>query len=408
MLALIIPVSSLRSFIHSAARTQQLIAILTLTSLAIDLSARAETQPTTLRATCRLGVGTTFQVLPVGPVTYHEVRVRAVTARSLVILHRDGLASIRLRDLTADLQQAFGYSPEIEAALDATAKISPQPVIIKPSRTNSPATNHKFEELLQHFSQPPELRPEVDLRPRFADLGLYAKSQGRRPSCAVFAVVSALEFQNAELLGYPEKLSEEYLIWATRKILGRTKLASSKTDDAANNQSPADDEDEGFALTDVVTALRTYGIAPEVKMPDTLGRKMQDIQEPSATLIDDARSHQRVAVYPIPGRDSVTILSNIVQALDAGTPVVVGLRWPHANTIRSGYLSTQQPMPDYGHAVTLVGYRCTAQSTDSLVFIFKNSWGVQWGGAGFGQVTYGYLKANLCSSVILEVKNAAD
>ncbi len=401
-------VSSFRAPIPSTARSLHLFAILTLTSLAITLSARAESPAATSRATSRLGAGTTFQALSVGPVTYHDVRVRSVTARSLVVLHRDGLASIRLRDLSVDLQRAFGYSPETEAAADAAAKTSPQPVIVKPTRTLSPVTNHKFEEMLQHFSQPPELRPEVDLRPRFADLGLYAKSQGRRPSCAVFAVVSALEFQNAELLGYPEKLSEEYLIWATRKILGRAQPASSEAAADANNQSPSDDEDEGFALTDVVTALRTYGIAPEVKMPDTLGRKMQDIPEPSATLINDARSHQRVAVYPIPGRDSVVILSNIIQALNAGTPVVVGLRWPHANTIRSGYLSTQQPMPDYGHAVTLVGYRCPAQSPDSLVFIFKNSWGVQWGSAGFGLVTYGYLKANLCSSVILEVKRAPD
>ena len=399
----------LRAAFQSAVRPLWLCAVLTLTAVAATFPARAESSAVaTSSATTPLDVGATFSALQVGPVTYHDVQVRSVTVRSLVILHRDGLGSIRLRDLSPELQRAFGYSPEAEAVADAAAKTSPRPVVVKPSPTHRPTTNPKFEDLLQRFSQPPELRPEVDLRPRFAELGLYAKSQGRRPSCSVFAVVSALEFQNAELLGHPEKLSEEYLIWATRKILGRAQSAASTPAPDANNHPATGDEDEGFALTDVVTALRTYGIAPEAQMPDTLGRKMQDISEPSAALVDEARSHQRVSVYPIPGRDPAAILSNIVQALNVGVPVVVGLQWPHANTIRSGYLSAQQPMPDYGHAVTLVGYRCPAQSPDSIVFIFKNSWGVQWGSAGFGQITYGYLKANLRSSVILEVQRAAD
>ncbi len=370
-------------------------------------TARAESsaRPNASTTSASLGEGSVFPVLQVGAVTYLDVRVRAVTVRSLVILHRGGLGSIRLRDLSPALQKAFGYSASAEVAADAISPVTPP--VKKPSPSKHPVPS-KFDALLEQFSQPPELRPEVDLRPQFADLGLYAKNQGRRPSCAVFAVVSALEFQNAELLGHPEKLSEEYLIWASRKILGRDRLSFSATVDA-NNEPPSaavtGDEDEGFALTEVVTALRTYGIPLEEDMPDTLGQKMQAIPEPTPALITEARSHCHVAVYPVP---QTALIGNLVQALNAGIPVVIGLRWPHYASMPAGYLSQQQPMSGYGHAVTLVGYRCPTQSPDDAVFIFKNSWGVQWGAAGFGQATASYLKKNLTDAVILEVQGPAN
>ena len=352
-----------------------------------------------------LGVGATFPVLQVGATTYHDVHVRSVTVRSLVIIHRDGLGSIRLRDLSPDLQKAFGYSPEAEATADAaTAKIPPPVLVRKPAQAKRPAPS-KFDTLLRQFGKPPEIHPDIDLRPRFTELGLYAKNQGRRPSCAVFAIVSALEFQNAELLGHPEKLSEEYLIWASRKMLGRDRPGPPAAADAPDTQPPGGDEDEGFAIINVVAALRTYGIPPEDRMPDTLGKKMQDIPEPAPVLIDEARHHCHVAVYPMP---PATLIESLVQSLNAGVPVVIGLRWPHYAAIRAGYLSRQHPMEGYGHAVTLVGYHCPTQSLDDVVFLFKNSWGVQWGAAGFGQVTTAYLKTNLTDAVILEVQSAAD
>jgi len=360
---------------------------------------RAETPP----APASLGAGAVFPVLQAGATTYYDVRVRSVTVRSLVVLHRDGLGSIPLRELSPELQKAFGYSPEAEAAADATAKKTSLTVVRKvASRHTVPS---KFDALLQQFSQPPEIHPEVDLRPRFAELGLYAKNQGRRPSCAVFAVVSALEFQNAELLGHPEKFSEEYLIWASRKILGRDNVALTTPPDGSTAPESGGDEDEGFALEEVVTALRTYGIPLEDHMPDTLGKKMQDIPPPSPALIDEARNHCHVAIYPVP---QAALVGNLVQALNAGIPVVIGTRWPHYASIRSGYLSQQAPMLGYGHAVTIVGYHCSTQSPDDVVFIFKNSWGVQWGAAGFGQATAAYLKANLTDAVVLEVQRPAN
>jgi C1A family cysteine protease len=47
-----------------------------------------------------------------------------------------------------------------------------------------------------------------------------------------------------------------------------------------------------------------------------------------------------------------------------------------------------------------------SQKRAVTVFIFKNSWGVKWGQAGYGVVTHEYLDTNLQSAVVLEVRTA--
>ena len=359
--------------------------------------------------------GATFETLQVGAVTYHQVQVRSVNARTLVISHSGGVASIRLRDLPPELQARFGYDPAAEAAADeAIQRAAQQAAQQRQQDRNASAaappaeTDLKFEALLQRFGEQPEIKKEVDLRPRFFQLELGIKVQGRRPSCAVFAVVSALEFQNAEVTGQPEKLSEEYLIWATRKILNRASRpaapASGDQSPPADGQNAGDDEDEGFSLPDVVTALRTYGIPPQSAMPDTIGRKMADIGEPSPDVINQARAHRRVYVHLLPGRDNAARIDNIIQALNAGVPVAIGLLWPHYRSIRAGLVSEQTPVRGVTHAVALVGYKSPGQLIEDTTFVFKNSYGPSWGEGGYGWVTCRYLQRNLLSAALLEVQ----
>jgi C1A family cysteine protease len=253
--------------------------------------------------------------------------------------------------------------------------------------------------LLQQFGHPATVGAEVDLRPKFFQLELNVKNQGRRPSCAVFAIVSALEFQNAQLTGATQKFSEEYLIWATRKTAARIAPAS-------NDADPADDADEGFTLSEVVNALRAYGVPLQASMPNTFGRAMKAIEEPAPAVVQEARDHRRVFVHSIPGRDNLTRINNLVHALNAGVPVAVGMGWPYFRFIRSGYLSEQKPVPGAGHAVTLVGYKSASGRLEDTVFLFKNSWGVGWGQGGYGWVTFGYLERNLGDAALLEVQPA--
>lgn len=352
-----------------------------------------------LRAADDLGVGSQLESLSVGAATYRDVKIRSVNARTVVITHAGGMTSIRLRELAPEWQARFGYAPAAETAVDQAARAAPLPAP-KIVRAKTPHTDARFEMLLQQFGQPAEVRPDVDLRPAFFKLELGVKNQGRRPSCAIFSVVGALEFQNAELTGQVEKLSEEYLIWAVRKTVQRVARPAASPEVAP----AAEDADEGFSLSEVVNALRTYGIPLQASMPNTFGRDIASIEEPSPAIVAQARAHRRVYVHEVAGRDPATRINNLVQALNTGVPVAIGIAWPNYRTMRGGYLANQKPLAGTGHAVTLVGYKSPTGRLEDVVFIFKNSYGPDWGQGGYGQVTYGYLLNYLRDAVLLEVQ----
>lgn len=345
------------------------------------------------------GPGARFEALTLGGKTYQRVLIREVTPRSVVLLHAGGLVSLRLRDLPPEWRARFHYDAAAEAAAEQLADSQHS----APQRRVAPGPSVKgdtgFDRLLRQFGQPADVQAEVDLRPKFFQLELAVKNQGRRPSCAIFAIVSALEFQNAELTGRVEKLSEEYLIWATRRTVQRAPLPSaSPGNDTSNNE----DRDEGFALFEVVDALRAYGIPLQAAMPNTFGRKIEAIEDPPPEIVEAARTHRRVFVHVVPGRNNTTRINNIVHALNAGVPVPIGLAWPHFRSMLAGYLAAQKPMPGAGHAVTLVGYLSPSGRIEDTVFIFKNSYGVDWGQGGYGTAAYGYLNDNLNDAVLLE------
>jgi hypothetical protein len=365
-------------------------------------------------APARLGAGATFETLQVGATIYRHVRVRSVNPRSLIISYDDGLASIRLRDLSPELQAAFGYSPQAEAAAESasapeagTAQKRPPPGAGRGGAgPNSPGAGSAFDRLLQSFGQALEIRPVVDLRPQFHELALNVMNQGPRPSCAVFAIVSALEYQNARLTGQPERFSEEYLIWATCKTLNRVPRARPETGGSGaetENSESLDSADEGFALSEVVTALRTYGVPLLSSLPYSFANKPATA-DPPPELIAEARRHRRVSVIALPGRDQAARIANLMQALNAEIPVAIGVKWPPWRTLRTGYLSGQKPLDDGGHAICIVGYENKTGLLPDTVFIFKNSWGVNWGAGGYGYVTYGYLELNLGETALLDVE----
>lgn len=347
----------------------------------------------------RLPAGAKVATLPVGRTVYHDVVIKTVNARTVMFTHRGGMASIKLRDLAPEWQARFGYDPAAEQASDealrrATAERQAQiAAAAAKAKAAPPASRSRFEQVLQQFGQAAELRAEVDLRPRFRELELHAKDQGRRPSCAVFAVVGAIEFLNAENTGRADKFSEEYLIWATRRTLQRP-----AEPDAARQ---GDDADEGFALTEVVMALRSYGIPLESSLPNTMGRDLAAVREPPPEVVSEARARTQGSVHAVPGRDQATQLNNIVHALNAGIPVTIGTGWPRFFNMRAALLNSQTP--SYSHAVTLVGYRCPTGRIEDTTFIFKNSWGANWGANGYGYATFAYLSQHLHTAILLEI-----
>lgn len=359
--------------------------------------------------------GATFPELTVKGVVFRDVRVVSQSASALTVRHAGGLAQIQLRDLSPELQQRFGFDPRRAAAAEQQiAKDSAAQAEVKrreleaaaaaPRPSASRTGNNAVERALARFGTPAEFG-RVDLRPRFRELELVMKDQGFRPSCSVFAVVGALELQNALVAGRTEKLSEEYLIWATRHSLGLDRVARPSSGDAeAGDDAP---KDAGFALSEVVGALRTYGIPLQSDMPNMRVLALEKIAPPAEEVVHRARTRRQVFAHPLTGRDNSVRIANIVHALNEGVPVAIGLRWPRMPTLKAALISTQTPVQGYAHAVTLVGYYNDSGVPDETRFIFRNSWGMSWGAGGYGFVELRYLREHLLDGVLLEVRPAA-
>jgi hypothetical protein len=210
------------------------------------------------------------------------------------------------------------------------------------------------------------------------------KNQGRRPSCSIFAIVSALEYESAQQTGTAESLSEEFLIWATRQV------------------QPGIPIDDGYHFAEVITALQTYGVAPHELVPNTYGKKIETIQ-PSAEAIAAAEIHTEVIPVWF-RRNDPFLIERIVGALNEGKPVIVGVHWPHWRTLeKNNLLRDQVPLNGGGHAVTLVGYRNPGGTLEETTFIFRNSYGQSWGMAGCGFMAGSYLKENVISALYLNL-----
>jgi hypothetical protein len=352
-------------------------------------------------------VGTSLDSLEVKGTVYHSVKVVSVSASTLTVRHSGGIAQVDLRALSPELQHQFGYSEAAQERLEAAGRKPPQRQVgASPAprgAARGPAASKVDSPVgraLARFGTPATLAP-VDLRPRFRELELGTKNQGLRPSCAVFAVVSALEFQNAAAVGHAEKLSEEYLIWATRRTLG---LATGEKRRASLGTEEEEARDAGFVLGEVLSAVRAYGVPLQSEMPNTYGVAMEKIPDPGEELVASARSRRDVSTYMVPGVNNDVKISNILHALNEGVPVVIGLRWPHWRSLRAPTLSQQPPVEGYSHAVTLVGYLCESGNREDLRFIFKNSWGVRWGAGGYGFAEIGYLRRHLLDAVVIEVR----
>lgn len=350
--------------------------------------------------------GLDLGTLVVGRSTYEDVRVRSRDARSVIFSHRGGLASVRLRDLPPATQALLGYDPATDPGdpPPPAPRPKPRPEATTPQRKAAdPSSTPQLEQLFLKYDTLPAPRPVQTLQPEFIRLNLAAKNQGRRPSCAVYAVVSALEFQTSRLTGSLERLSEEYLIWATRRSLGLTGPNDVLARDAEGELT----EDVGFSLISVVTALQTYGIPRQDDMPNVPGLAVDEVPVPTPEIIAAARARRLVFITQLPGREPAALINSLIHALDAGFPVPAGLRWPHERSIRAGMLADQQPLANAFHAVTFVGYECPTGRLEDTAFIFKNSYGPRWGRGGYGRASWNYLSRHLFEAYVLDVRSNA-
>lgn len=346
-----------------------------------------------------------LDTLVVGRTTYREVSILSRDERSVFFRYANGLGSARLRDLPADVQGRLGFDPALAPAEPVaatrpsdTAARAPAPRSggYVPEQVRS--ARARLDRLFLSYDTDARLAPRQSLRDDFARLALTAKSQGRRPSCSIYAIVSALEFQYFQTHGRVEDFSEEYLIWATRRsegLVGRDGLA-------IRNARGEPVTDAGYTLPSVIQAMATYGVALEAEMPALPPARANEIPVPAADLIDRSRARRAIYLAAIPGREPDVLLKNLVHALNAGYPVPAGIRWP-GDRSTDGVLDRQPPQPDAFHAVTFIGYECPSTRPEDAFFIFKNSYGERWGDQGYGRASWAYLARNLMDAYVIDV-----
>jgi C1A family cysteine protease len=218
----------------------------------------------------------------------------------------------------------------------------------------------------------------VDLRDQCPEV----YDQGRIGSCTANAIAGALEFDMIKqgLTAYtPSRL---FIYYNERAIEGTV------------------GSDAGAQIRDGIKSVASQGDCPESEWPydDTPADPNTGIFPPGAkaatqppqSCYDDAIKHKALNYQSIDQN-----LADMKGCLSSGYPFVFGFTvfesFESEDVARTGNV----PMPGAderivgGHAVLAVGY-----DDDESRFICRNSWGSDWGDAGYFYMPYAYLLDN--------------
>ena len=246
------------------------------------------------------------------------------------------------------------------------------------------------------FAGQPEsgYKAEVDLRPQIRTRGLHIRNQGNRGTCTVFATTFLIEYQKAGTSGQRPglALSEEYLNWAANKVNGQPYF------------------DGGF-FTKMIAGYNVWVISMAKEMPYHQTYNPSKPYRPRKAAISSARS-----MFPTPypfvilkvwddtkGMNA-TELRSVIATLRSGRPVATGIWWlSNFSTVkhhgiplikdypRSANVGSNPPMFD-GHSIDLVGFRQAKDFPGGGYFIFRNSFGKDWGDHGYGFVSFQFMR----------------
>jgi C1A family cysteine protease len=146
--------------------------------------------------------------------------------------------------------------------------------------------------------------------------------------------------------------------------------------------------DGGALLSDGVESLKRFGICAESEWGYDVSKFTV---KPSEKCYHDALNHHALSVKNIS-----TDKEDMKNALRNGYPFVVGIMiyqsFEGADVAETGIVKMPSPGEPLlgGHAVVCVGY-----DDDRQLWIMRNSWGEQWGDAGYFYLPYDYLTNGL-------------
>ena len=225
------------------------------------------------------------------------------------------------------------------------------------------ARDHLYAAPVVHLGNLPG---SVDLRPQCPS-EIY--DQGQLGSCTANAIGAAIEFDQMKQGLSAFTPSRLFIYYNERVMMG---------DNYVN-------EDSGAQIRDGVKSVATQGVPPETMWP-------YDINQFTVKPPDDvyqAALQQRVKSY----QRLVQNVNQMKGCLASGFPFVFGFTVYDSFESNEASATGNIPMPNTaaesvlgGHAVLAVGYDDAQQR-----FIFRNSWGKDWGNSGYGTMPYAYL-----------------
>jgi C1A family cysteine protease len=233
-----------------------------------------------------------------------------------------------------------------------------------------------FRDYLFERQQALQVPSAIDLRPQCPPV----LDQGRLGSCTAHAIAEAIEFDRMRQKLSRWVPSRLFIYYQERVIEGTIK------------------EDAGAEIRDGIKSVAKDGAPPESYWPYTVSKFTRN---PTKTAYAAALKHKSVTYKRLDGTnvDAFQRLASMKNCLAAGFPFVGGF------SVYESFESDQVantgvvPMPSSkeamigGHAVLFVGY-----DDSKSTFWAQNSWGKNWGAAGFFTIPYDYLTNSDLSS----------
>jgi C1A family cysteine protease len=207
-----------------------------------------------------------------------------------------------------------------------------------------------------------KLPDKADLRPNCP--AVY--DQGQLGSCTANAIAGAIEFDRMKEHKPNFVPSRLFIYYNERAIEGTV------------------NSDSGAMIRDGIKSVATQGDVPETEWPYDIAKFSE---KPPAKVYGDAKKYKVVQYQRVPRN-----LTQMKGCLASGYPFVFGFSvyesFESPDVAKTGHLdmpgANEQEVG--GHAVVAVGFDDSQQR-----FIVRNSWGGDWGMAGYFTIPYTYL-----------------
>ena len=225
-----------------------------------------------------------------------------------------------------------------------------------------------------------KLPAKVDLSPDCPPV----YDQGELGSCTANAIGAAFEFGLMKQKKTADFMPSRLFIYYNERVMEHTVNL-----------------DNGAEIRDGVKSINTKGVCPETMLPYDITKFAV---KPGTACYKEALKHQALSYHRV-----TRTVEQMKGCLAEGFPFVFGFTVYDAfesdEVAKSGKLNLPKKTEQCvgGHAVLAVGYDDAAKR-----FIVRNSWGSDWGLAGYFTMPYGYLtdgnlSDDFCTIRIVEV-----